>query len=104
MAFRELEEYRSKGASVQHPPTHYDRAYEMQIEDPDGNVLRLGSDPKPDQPHGEWLDMRGDRWVRSAAGGWTRIERGSYGRVVIPVNEDTLYERRWDAIYSFPSG
>lgn len=70
-----FEEYTSKGAKVRHPPTNYEWAYEMQIEDPDGNVLRLGSDSKRDQPFGEWRDMRGDTWVKSPAGGWTRIER-----------------------------
>ncbi len=71
-----FEEYTSKGAKIRHPPTNYEWAYEMQIEDLDGNVLRLGSDPKADQPFGEWRDMRGDTWVKSPAGGWTRIERG----------------------------
>jgi len=71
-----FEDYRIKGAKVRHPPTNYPWAYEMQIEDPDGNVLRFGSEPKKDQPFGEWLDMRGDIWVMSPAGGWTRIERG----------------------------
>jgi hypothetical protein len=28
------------------PPTHHPWAMEMQVEDPDGNVLRFGSDPK----------------------------------------------------------
>lgn len=66
------EEYRRRGARVRHPPTNYDWAVEMQIEDLDGNVLRLGSDPQRDEPIGEWLDMRGDRWVKSAEGRWVR--------------------------------
>jgi len=70
-----FEEYRAKGAKVRHPPTNYSWAYEMQVEDPDGNVLRMGSEPKPDQPIGEWLDMRGDTWVPSPDGGWTRVTR-----------------------------
>jgi len=69
-------EYRNQGAKIRHPPTNYEWTYEMQVEDPDGNVLRLGSEPKTDQPIGEWLDMRGDIWARSPAGGWTRVERG----------------------------
>jgi catechol 2,3-dioxygenase-like lactoylglutathione lyase family enzyme len=69
------DEYRSKVAKVRHPPTNYSWAYEMQIEDPDGNVLRFGSEPKEGQPFGEWLDMRGDTWVQSPNGGWTRVER-----------------------------
>lgn len=71
-----FEEYTSKRAKVRHPPTNYEWAYEMQIEDIDGNVLRIGSDPKPDQPIGPWRDMRGNVWVKSPAGGYTRIERG----------------------------
>lgn len=43
-------EYRAKGAKVRHPPTNYSWAREMQIEDPDGNVLRLGSDPDDEAP------------------------------------------------------
>jgi hypothetical protein len=46
----------------------------MQVEDPDGNVLRFGSEAKSDQPIGEWLDMRGDRWVTSNGNEWTRVE------------------------------
>lgn len=55
-------EYQLKGAKLRHPPTNYSWAYEMQVEDLDGNVLRLGSEPKDGQPFGEWLDMRGKRW------------------------------------------
>jgi catechol 2,3-dioxygenase-like lactoylglutathione lyase family enzyme len=64
-------EYRRKGARIRHPPTNYDWALEMQVEDPDGNVLRIGSEPRQDQPMGEWLDMRGGIWVWRARG-WTR--------------------------------
>jgi catechol 2,3-dioxygenase-like lactoylglutathione lyase family enzyme len=67
------EDYHSKGARVRHQPTNYPWAYEMQIEDPDGHVLRFGSEPKTDQPIGEWLDMHGDRWVKSPNGGWTQL-------------------------------
>ena len=47
----------------------------MQIEDLDGNVLRLGSERRKDRPEGEWLDMRGDPWVRTPDGGWARVDR-----------------------------
>jgi catechol 2,3-dioxygenase-like lactoylglutathione lyase family enzyme len=70
-----FDEYQTKGAKVRHPPTNYSWAYEMQVEDLDGNILRLGSDPKSDQAIGEWLDMRGDRWALSPAGEWTRVDR-----------------------------
>jgi catechol 2,3-dioxygenase-like lactoylglutathione lyase family enzyme len=55
-------EYRASGARVRHPPTNYAWAYELQVEDLDGNILRLGSDSKEGEPIGEWLDMRGNRW------------------------------------------
>lgn len=69
------EQLRAKGARVRHPPTNHAWAYEMQVEDLDGNVLRLGSAPLKDQPLGEWLDMRGDAWVMAPGGGWMRVER-----------------------------
>ena len=69
-----LEEYRRTGAKIRHKPTNYQWAYEMQVEDPDGNVLRFGSEAKSGQPIGEWLDMRGDRWVTSNGNEWTRVE------------------------------
>jgi predicted enzyme related to lactoylglutathione lyase len=40
------QEYQALGLKILLPPTNYPWALEMQIEDPDGNVLRLGSDPK----------------------------------------------------------
>src|ERR1043165_9652361 len=52
-----FEEYQASGAKIRHPPTNYFWAYEMQVEDLDGNVLRLGSDAKEGEPSGEWMDM-----------------------------------------------
>ena len=69
-----LEEYRASGAKIRHPPTNYAWAYEMQVEDLDGNVLRLGSEPKDDEPFGEFLDMDGVRWIRKSESSWTRVE------------------------------
>lgn len=71
-----FDEYRAKGAKIRHPPSNYPWALEMQVEDLDGNVLRLGSEPKNDRPDGEWLDMDGVRWARSADG-WTRVEEST---------------------------
>jgi len=71
-----FEEYKSKGAKIRHPPTNYSWAYEMQIEDPDRHVLRFGSEPKTDQPFGEWRDSEGDLWMKSPDGRWIRVERG----------------------------
>jgi predicted enzyme related to lactoylglutathione lyase len=40
------EDYKARGIKIRLPPTNYPWALEMQIEDPDGNVLRMGSEPK----------------------------------------------------------
>jgi predicted enzyme related to lactoylglutathione lyase len=71
---RLFEEYKAKGAIIRHPPTNYSWSYEMQIGDPDGNVLRFGSDTKEDQPIGEWLDMKGVSWSPSPDGDWQKVE------------------------------
>jgi predicted enzyme related to lactoylglutathione lyase len=43
---RELHrQYKARGVKIRMPPTNYPWALEMQIEDPDGNVLRIGSEP-----------------------------------------------------------
>ena len=44
------EEYSAKGADILLPPTNFSWAYEIRVEDPDGNVLRFGSDPRTDLP------------------------------------------------------
>ncbi len=75
-----FEQYRQAGVRVRNPPTNYAWACEMQVEDPDGNILRLGSEPKSNQPVGEWLDMRGNRWAQAAAGEWTRSAEPVAGR------------------------
>lgn len=51
-----------RGATIRHPPTNYSWAYEMQVSDPDGNVLRLGSEPLAGEPYGPWFDMYGRSW------------------------------------------
>jgi len=68
------EELAGRGATIRHPPTHHPWAYEMQVSDPDGNVLRLGSDANEDEPEGEWLDASGRRWRKSSDGTWTVVE------------------------------
>lgn len=57
-------EYSSAGATIRLPPTNYRWAYEMQVEDPDGHVLRFGSEPRADLPFSDWIEP-----VRSAAPG-----------------------------------
>lgn len=43
------EEYKAKGARILHAPENYPWACEMKVGDPDGHVLRFGSDPKEHQ-------------------------------------------------------
>lgn len=70
------EDYVARGAKIRHPPANFPWAYEMQVEDPDGNVLRFGSEPKRDRPFGDWRDMRGDGWTLEGGGTWRRTEVG----------------------------
>ena len=44
------DQYRERGVRFRQPPTNYRWAYEMQVEDPDGHVLRFGSEPRTDSP------------------------------------------------------
>ena len=67
-----FEEYKSSGAKVRNPPGNFPWAYEMQVEDLDGNVLRMGSEPKQGGAFGKWRDMHGDLWERTPEGGWRR--------------------------------
>lgn len=68
------EDLKARGAIVRHPPSDYPWAREMQIADPDGNVLRLGSDPRVGAEPGEWLDMHGVRWAQDSFGAWQRAD------------------------------
>ena len=49
----------ARGAVIRQPPTNFDWACELQVQDLDGNVLRMGAESKPDVPYGPWLDMHG---------------------------------------------
>jgi len=44
------EELKFKGVKIRMPPTNYSWALEMHVEDPDGHVLRWGTDPDPREP------------------------------------------------------
>ncbi|HXS76860.1 MAG TPA: glyoxalase superfamily protein [Terracidiphilus sp.] len=67
------EEYLAAGAKIRNPPTNYEWALEMQVEDLDGNVLRIGSQPKKNEPIGDWLDMHGVRWRKLSNGAHERV-------------------------------
>ena len=44
------ENLQSKGVKIKLPPTNFSWAYELQIEDPDGHILRFGTDPNNKEP------------------------------------------------------
>ena len=44
------QECKARGMKIRRAPTNYPWALEMQVQDPDGNVLRMGSEPKTDRP------------------------------------------------------
>lgn len=46
------QEYQTSGATIRQRPTNHLWALEFQVEDPDGHVLRLGSEPLKDRPFG----------------------------------------------------
>ena len=39
-------EFLARGAHIRSPPENFSWAYEFEVEDPDGHVLRIGSEPK----------------------------------------------------------
>jgi len=41
---------KDEGVSIKLPPTNFSWACEMQVEDPDGHVLRFGTDPDDKKP------------------------------------------------------
>ncbi|MCF7689196.1 MAG: VOC family protein [Cephaloticoccus sp.] len=45
-----FDEWRSRGVKVKQEPQNHEWAYEMKFEDPDGNVLWLGTEPREDLP------------------------------------------------------
>jgi hypothetical protein len=49
-----FDEYAAKGATIRRTPTNYPWAYEMHVEDPDGHILRFGSEPRSDRPFAAW--------------------------------------------------
>ena len=50
------EEYRANGAKLRGAPRNYPWALEFHVEDPDGHVLRFGSEPIDGRPFDSWED------------------------------------------------
>jgi catechol 2,3-dioxygenase-like lactoylglutathione lyase family enzyme len=46
------QEYQASGAKIRQRPINHPWALEIQVEDPDGHVLRFGSEPLTDRPFG----------------------------------------------------
>jgi catechol 2,3-dioxygenase-like lactoylglutathione lyase family enzyme len=66
--------YVGSGAKIRNPPNNFEWALEMQVEDLDGNVLRIGSDPEKDQPLGVWAGADGLRWRHLGDQRYERVE------------------------------
>jgi len=49
------DELTASGADVKLPPTNYPWALEIHVVDPDGHVLRFGSDTADDRPVVDWV-------------------------------------------------
>ena len=64
----------SRGARIRMPPTNFTWALEMHVEDLDGNVLRMGSEPLEGEPLGVWVDARGEKWREVAEQEWEKVE------------------------------
>ena len=45
-----FDEYKTKGVKVHQEPRNHEWAYEMKFQDPDGNILWLGTDTRDDLP------------------------------------------------------
>jgi len=48
--FQLYNELKAKGVTIRQPPVNYSWALEMHIEDPDGHVIRFGTDPDYNKP------------------------------------------------------
>lgn len=69
------DELRARGATIRHPPANYPwGSREVHVTDPDGHVLRFGSDVVAGEPLGDWLDGRGVRWLPQPDGSWRQAD------------------------------
>ena|SRR5690349_4217998 len=55
-AYLLYQEYRASGAKIRQRPVNHSWGLELQVEDPDGHVLRFGSEPLADRPLGAFVD------------------------------------------------
>jgi catechol 2,3-dioxygenase-like lactoylglutathione lyase family enzyme len=65
------DELLARGTPIRVPPTNYPwGSREVHVTDPDGHVLRFGSDLRPGEPMGAWVDAAGNLWLPREGGGW----------------------------------
>lgn len=65
----------ARGARIRHPPTDFPwGSRELHVFDPDGHVLRFGSESSPGAEPGAWLDEQGARWLPRSDGSWARAD------------------------------
>jgi catechol 2,3-dioxygenase-like lactoylglutathione lyase family enzyme len=63
-----------RGARIRHAPTNFPwGSRELHVFDPDGNVLRFGSEARAGEPLGPWLEEDGTRWLPRPGGGWEKM-------------------------------
>jgi uncharacterized glyoxalase superfamily protein PhnB len=73
------DEIRARGATIRHPPTNFPwGSRELHVFDPDGHVLRFGSEARHGQPVGEWLDEAGARWRYQPDGSWRKVDDSTH--------------------------
>jgi len=69
------EEFKAAGAKIRPPPPHQLLVGSGDAgRGPGWQRLAHWSDPRPGEPYGDWLDMYGDRWGRTADGQPVRVE------------------------------
>lgn len=69
------DEIRARGATIRHPPTNFPwGSREFHVFDPDGHVLRFGSQARRGEPIGAWLDEEGARWEYQPDGSWRKVD------------------------------
>jgi predicted lactoylglutathione lyase len=69
----EYERCLAAGARIRLSPQNFDWGYEFQVEDLDGNVLRMAGE-RQDKPLGEWLRDDGSRWRQLGQDKWERAK------------------------------
>jgi catechol 2,3-dioxygenase-like lactoylglutathione lyase family enzyme len=67
-------QYVTSGARIRNPPNNFEWGLEMQVEDLDGNVLRIASDREKEKPLGVWRDGDGVRWRHLGNQRYERVE------------------------------